>query len=120
MFKKQLYKWLRKLLQFLQTEKFDGESVFDLKEIHGHNAFDARKTTFCVGNVVKCIKTDRIAILTHILYLPPDRRYMYRFAGIGFDGHGWLAYNIESLAENMEEYLNMNEYNMIEKELELN
>ena len=71
----------------------------------GYNHPLVKKTLFRIGNVVKCRVSNRIAIITHITYLPPDRNYMHRFDGIGFDGHGWWSHHICLLAETMDEYL---------------
>lgn len=70
-----------------------------------HNHPKADSTLFHVGNVVKCRITERKAVLTHITYLPPNRNYMHRFDGIGFDGHGWWSHHICLLGENMDLYL---------------
>mgnify|MGYP001568125949 CR=1 FL=1 len=68
---------------------------------------NSNNTVFSVGNVVQCCITGRKAIIIHIVYLPPDRNYMYRFNGIGFDGHGWWSHDISLLAETLEKYLEL-------------
>lgn len=58
-----------------------------------------------IGNVVECQITERKAIITRVIFLPPDKNYPYRFDGIGFDGHGWWSHHANFIAETLDSYL---------------
>lgn len=62
-------------------------------------------TKYHIGNVVGCKLTERKAIITHVIFLPPEKEYAYRYDGIGFDGHGWWSHHAYFIAETLDEYL---------------
>ncbi len=105
-------KFLQKICNWYKTKIKDKkmypiviETPTDYYVKRGYNHPNAKNISFTIGNVVQCKITGRKAIVTLIVYLPPNRNYMYRVDGIGFDGHGWWSHHICLLGETMDKYL---------------